>query len=51
MICRIQSLTQIGRELTEIKTFEVVEIWIFEVVRLVDIWCVIIYFVRIGPEM
>jgi len=48
---RIQSLTQIGLELTEIKAFEVIEILIFEDVGLVEIWCGIIYFVRIGPEM
>ena len=41
----------IGQEFTKIKTIEVVEIFIFEVVRLVEIWCGIIYFVRIGPEM
>ena len=51
MRCRIQSLTQIGRELTEIKAFEVVEILRFEVVGLVEIWCGVIYFVRIGPDM
>ena len=51
MGCRIQSLTQIGQELTEIKAFEVVEILIFEVVGLVEIWCGIINFVMIGPEM
>ena len=48
---RIQSLTQIGRELTEIKAFEVVEIWRFEVVGLVEICFDIMYFVRIGPKM
>ena len=51
MRCRIQSLTQIGRELTEIKAFEVVEIWRFEVVGLVEICFDIMYFVRIGPKM
>ena len=51
MRCRIQSLTQIGRELTEIKAFEVVEILRFEVVGLVEICCDIMYFVRIGPKM
>ena len=49
--CRIQSLTHIGEELTEIKAFCVVEILRFEVVGLVEIWCGIIYFVRIGHEM
>ena len=33
------------------EAFEVVDILIFEVVGLVDIWYCIIYFVRIGPEM
>ena len=42
--CRIQNLT-------EIKAFEVVEILRFDVVGLVEIWCGIIYFVRVGPEM
>ena len=45
MRCRIQSLTQIGRELTEIKAFEVVEILRFEVVGFLEIWRGIIYFV------
>ena len=51
MIYRIQSLTQIDFELTEIKAFEVVEIWRFEVVGLVEICFDIMYFVRIGPKM
>ena len=38
---------RIGRD----KPFEVVEILIFEVVGLVEIWCGIIYFVMIGHEM
>ena len=37
--------------LTDIKAFEAFEILIFEVVGLVEIWCSIIYFVRIGHEM
>ena len=44
-------LTQIGRELVEIKAFEVVDILRFEVVGLVKIWCGIIYFVRIDHDM
>ena len=51
MRCRIQSFPQIGWEWADIKTFEVVEIFIFEVVGLVEIWCRIIYFVRIWTKL
>ena len=47
----MSGLTQIGRELTGIKAFEVVEIWRFEVVGLVEICCDIMYSVRIGLKM